>query len=51
MIIYFTSKFRKAFIKMPKEVKNKAFIKENIFRINPHDTRLDTHKLCSVPPF
>ncbi len=30
---------------MPKEVKNKAFVKENIFRINPHDTRLDTHKL------
>lgn len=45
MIIRFTSKFRKAYKKMPKMVKTKAEEREKIFRNNPFDSRLDTHKL------
>jgi len=45
MIIRFTSKFRKAYKKMPKMVKTKAEEKEKIFLKNPFDSRLDTHKL------
>jgi addiction module RelE/StbE family toxin len=45
MIIRFTSKFRKAYKKMPKEVKMKAEEKEKIFLKDPFDSRLDTHKL------
>jgi len=45
MLIRHTSKFRKAYKKMPKAVKVKAEEKEKIFRNNPFDTRLDTHKL------
>jgi addiction module RelE/StbE family toxin len=45
MLIRFTSKFSKAYKKIPKMVKTKAEEKEKIFRSNPFDTRLDTHKL------
>ena len=45
MIIHTTSKFRKAYKKMPKIVKIKAEEKERIFIKNPFDLRLDTHKL------
>lgn len=45
MIIRLTSKFRKAYKKMPKVVKIKAEEREKIFRQNPFDARLDTHKL------
>ena len=45
MIIRLTSKFRKAYKKMPKMVKIKAEEKEKFFKDNPFDTRLDTHKL------
>ncbi|OGI57196.1 hypothetical protein A3B85_01535 [Candidatus Nomurabacteria bacterium RIFCSPHIGHO2_02_FULL_37_13] len=45
MLIRFTSKFRKAYKKMPKMVKLKAEEKEKIFQKNPFDARLDTHKL------
>lgn len=45
MLIRFTSKFRKAYKKMPKIVKVKAEEKEKIFQKNPFDVRLDTHKL------
>ncbi|MCX6753519.1 MAG: type II toxin-antitoxin system mRNA interferase toxin, RelE/StbE family [Candidatus Nomurabacteria bacterium] len=45
MIIHTTSKFRKAYKKMPEIVKNKAEEKERIFIKNPFDKRLDTHKL------
>ena len=45
MIIRLTSKFRKAYKKMPKMVKVKAGDREKIFRTNPFDARLDTHKL------
>lgn len=45
MIIRFTSKFRKAYKKIPKVVKTKAEEREKIFKENPFDSRLDTHKL------
>ena len=45
MLIRHTSKFRKAYKKMPKIVKIKAEEKEKIFQKNPFDIRLDTHKL------
>ena len=45
MIIRLTSKFRKAYKKMPKIVKIKAEEKEKIFLKDPFDPRLDTHKL------
>ncbi|OGI63907.1 hypothetical protein A2914_02180 [Candidatus Nomurabacteria bacterium RIFCSPLOWO2_01_FULL_41_21] len=45
MIIRFTSKFKKAYKKMPKMIKTKAEEREKIFQKNPFDTRLDTHKL------
>jgi addiction module RelE/StbE family toxin len=45
MLIRFTSKFRKAYKKMPKIVKIKAEEKEKIFQNNIFDARLDTHKL------
>lgn len=48
MIIRITSKFRKSYKKLPKFVKEKAGEKERIFRDNPFDTRLDTHKLHGV---
>lgn len=45
MIIRYTSKFRKAYKKMPSFVKTKAEEKEKIFQKDPFDSRLDTHKL------
>lgn len=40
-----TSKFKKLFRKLPKGIRNKAKEKEMLFRENPFDPRLDTHKL------
>lgn len=45
MVIHTTSKFRKAYKKIPKMVKMKAEEREKIFLKNPFDSRLDTHKL------
>lgn len=45
MIIRPTSKFRKSYKKLPSRVKEAALEKEKIFRQNPFDSRLDTHKL------
>ena len=45
MIVRFTSKFKKAYKKMPKIVKLKAEEKEKIFQKDPFNSRLDTHKL------
>lgn len=45
MIIRVTSKFKKSFKRLPKNVKDNAKEKEKIFRANPFDPRLDTHKL------
>jgi len=38
-------KFEKQYKKLPKEVKDVAKQKESIFRANPFDPRLNTHKL------
>ena len=45
MLIRVSSRFRKSFKKLPKRVKDSAGYKEKIFRANPFDKRLDTHKL------
>jgi len=45
MIIYFHPRFRGVFKKLPSLVKKKAERREKIFRRNPFDPRLDTHKL------
>lgn len=43
--IFYTSKFEKAFKRLPKDIKTKAINKEKIFRRNCFDPRLKTHKL------
>ena len=45
MIIRITSKFKKSYKKLPEYIKEKAEDKEKIFRVNPFDSKLDTHKL------
>ena len=45
MNIFYTSKFRREYKKLPKEVKSRAEKNETLFRKNPFDSRLDTHKL------
>ena len=45
MIIFYYSKFRQQFKKLPREIKLLAVNKERIFRNNPFDHRLKTHKL------
>ncbi len=45
MRIFFSSKFERAYKKLSQELKKKAKEKEKIFRKNPFDTRLKTHKL------
>lgn len=45
MIIRVTSKFKRSYKKLPRSVKESAKEKERIFRSNPFDARLNTHKL------
>jgi addiction module RelE/StbE family toxin len=45
MKIYYSSKFAKEYKKLPKKVKDQAKKKEKIFREDPFDKRLKTHKL------
>jgi len=45
MEIYYHPQFRSAYQKLSLSIKNKAEIKERIFRKNPFDQRLETHKL------
>ena len=45
MIVYITSKSKKAYKRLPKRIKEKAKEREKIFRENPFDTRLETHPL------
>ena len=45
MIIYPTSRFKKSFKKLPRYIKEKAHIKDEIFRENPFNLILGTHKL------
>lgn len=45
MIIRISPKFEKSYQKFPKRIKEKAKEKEFIFRKNPFDPQLKTHKL------
>mgnify|MGYP001584297324 FL=1 len=45
MDIIYTAEFIRIFKKLPLEVKKEAIKKEAIFKINPFDARLKTHKL------
>ena len=45
MQIIYTSEFKHLFKKLTKEVKLEAFKKEEIFRNDPFDPKLKTHKL------
>ncbi len=45
MDIVYSSKFAREYRKLPKNVKIKAEEHETIFRQNPHDPKLNTHKL------
>jgi hypothetical protein len=45
MEIYYTSKFLRAFKKLPKEIQFLAVEKEKIFRKNIWNVKLYTHKL------
>lgn len=45
MKIFITSKFEKAYKKLPVFLKDRSKEREKIFRNNPFDKRLKTHKL------
>lgn len=45
MKIYYSSKFAREYKNLPLNVKQKAEKKEKIFRKDPFDKRLETHKL------
>ena len=45
MEINVTPRFIKSYKKLHKEIQEKAKVKEAVFRINPFDKRLKTHKL------
>jgi len=45
MRIYYSSKFAAEYKKLPLKIKKIAEQKEQIFRNNPFDSRLKTHKL------
>jgi addiction module RelE/StbE family toxin len=45
MIIRVSSKFKKAYKALPTNVQEKAKEREKLFRANPFDARLETHKL------
>ena len=48
MRIEYSSKFARQFKKLPKEVKESAIKLEPVFRKNPFDPKLKTHKLHGV---
>ena len=45
MIIRASSRLRKAYKKLPKSMKDAAEEMEKIFRVDPFNSRLNTHKL------
>lgn len=45
MKIYYSNKFEREYRKLSKQIKNLAEKKEKIFRQDPFDPRLKTHKL------
>ena len=48
MIIKVSSKFEKSYPRLPEKIKERAKEKEFIFRSNPFDVRLRTHKLSGI---
>lgn len=45
MVILYSPRFAKRFKKLPADIRRKAAEKEGIFRNDPFDARLRTHKL------
>lgn len=45
MNFYYSDKFAKEYKKLPNKVKDIAEVREQIFRQDPFDSRLKTHKL------
>lgn len=45
MDIIYTAEFIRLFKKLPLEIKKEAVKKENLFKIDPFDAKLKTHKL------
>lgn len=45
MEIRATSRFARSYGKLPEAIRAKAKVREKIFRVNPFDYRLNTHKL------
>ena len=45
MRIFYSSKFEREYRKLPEDIKKIAETKERIFRKNPFDPQLNTHKL------
>lgn len=45
MVIFPTSKFKKAYKCLPKQIKERAKEKEKIFREDPFNPQLETHRL------
>jgi len=45
MKIIYTSKFERGYKKLPNHLKDAAEVAERIFKKDPFDTKLDTHKL------
>lgn len=45
MRIYYSSKFERKYKKLPQKIKKTAEEKESIFRSDPFDARLHTHRL------
>jgi len=48
MIIKISSRFEKSYPRLPEKIKEKSKEKESIFRDNPFDARLKTHKLSGI---
>jgi len=45
MRISYSDKFLKQLSRLPKDIVEKAQAKETVFKLNPFDPRLETHKL------
>jgi len=45
MRIYYSNKFEREYKRLPNKIKNLAEEKEKLFRKNPFDPRLKTHRL------
>lgn len=45
MNIYYLFRFKESYERLPSSIKKKAELIENVFRDNPFDPRIKTHKL------